>query len=168
MRGRLGGLGAVAALTVLVLTACNPGGVTSVAGNGTAGNSGDGGAATDAGLQLPGSIVARPDGSYDVVDMTACVIRHVSASGTISTIAGTGTCGYSGDGGPATAAQIKPALFNGHVGPWGGLALDAGGNLYLADSGNGRIRRIAADGTITTIAAVANCGGSNAGVGQLA
>jgi hypothetical protein len=145
------GFFAIGAITVLLFTACNTGFVTSLAGNGTSGNSGDGGPATSASFEQPGGLVVLPDGSYDVVDQGACVIRHVSASGTISTIAGTGTCGYSGDGGPATAAQINPS-FSGFEAPSGQLAVDAAGNLYLADSGNLRIRRIATDGTITTFA----------------
>ena len=73
------------------------------------------------------------------------------ADGKISTIAGTGTCGFSGDGGPATAAQINPRNAD-FLASSGHLAADAAGNLYLADSGNARIRKIDTAGTITTIA----------------
>ena len=142
---------AVLGVLALVLTACDPGKTTAVAGTGASGNTGDGGAATAATLEQPGSIVALPDGSFDVADDAACVIRHVATDGTISTIAGTGTCGYSGDGGPATAAQIDPQSVE-IFAATGHLAADTAGNLYLNDSGNTRIRKIDTTGTITTVA----------------
>ena len=83
-----------------------------------------------------------------MVDDLACVIRKVESSGTIATVAGDGACGYSGDDGPATQAEIDPS--DGGLG--GGLAEDAHGDLYLADSGNGVIRKITPDGMITTLA----------------
>ena len=153
---------AVLGVLALVLTACDPGKTTAVAGTGASGNTGDGGAATAATLEQPGSIVALPDGSFDVADDTACVIRHVATDGTISTIAGTGTCGYSGDGGPATAAQIDPQSVE-IFAATGHLAADTAGNLYLNDSGNTRIRKIDTTGTITTVAdgsdGLSSCGG---------
>ena len=101
---------AVVAVLALVAVACEPGKTNPVAGTGTSGNTGDGGPATSATFETPGGIAAIPGGGYYVVDDTACVIRKVDAAGTITTIAGTGTCGYTGDGGPATAAQIHPGL----------------------------------------------------------
>ncbi len=149
-RRRLRSLVAGAAVATLIATGCDPGHITTMAGTGTSGTGGDGGAATAATLNKPTSLVAIPGGGFYVLDQAACKIRKVDASGTITTVAGTGTCGYSGDGGPATAAKIDSGNYL--SGPTGQLALDAGGNLYLADSGNYRVRRISPDGTITTIA----------------
>lgn len=137
---------ATAALAA-VLTACETGKVVPVAGG-------------DATFTHVGAVVAIPGGGQYVVDTGACVIRKVDLGGGVTTVAGTGTCGYSGDGGPATAAQINPfeSTFQAASGH---LALDASGNLYLADSNNGRIRKIDTAGTITTIA------GDGTGVGIL-
>ncbi len=143
-------LAAIAAIISLIAVGCDPGHITTMAGTGTSGYTGDGGAATAATLNDPSSLVAIPGGGFYVLDQSGCVIRKVDASGTITTIAGTGSCGYSGDGGPATAAKIDSRSIL--SGPTGQLALDVGGNLYLADSGNYRVRRISPDGTITTIA----------------
>jgi uncharacterized protein YjbI with pentapeptide repeats len=122
-----------------------------MAGTGAAGIGGDGGSALDAEFQQPGAIALGPDGAYYVVDEVGCVIRKI-ADGTVTTVAGTGVCGYGGDGGPATAAQIKPVIQPTAGMSEGGLAIDASGNLYLADSGNGRIRKISTGGTISTVA----------------
>ena len=153
----------VVAVIAIVATACDPGKVTPTVGTGASGNTGDGGPATDATFQAPGGIVAIPGGGYYVVDDTACVIRKVDADGTITTVAGTGTCGYSGDGGPAMSAEIDPGVsFSIKPGFYvpvpvpddsesGQVALDSAGNLYLVDSFNGRIRRIDPSGTISTV-----------------
>ena len=159
----------VIAVIALVATACDPGKVTPTAGTGTSGSTGDGGPATAATFQEPGGIVAIPGGGYYVVDDQACVIRKVDASGTITTVAGNGTCGYSGDGGPATSAEINPAL---QIVPYGGspaslptnseagqAALDSVGNLYLVDTANNRLRKIGTSGTITTVATESNMNG---------
>jgi uncharacterized protein (TIGR03437 family) len=119
------------------------------AGTGTAGNSGDGGPAIDAELDEPAGIAA--DSQSNVYISSGHRIRKVTPDGTISTVAGSDTAGYSGDGGPATAAQLN--------GP-AGLAVDQAGNLYIADSGNNCIRRIAA-ATISTVAG--ECGALNFG-----
>ena len=106
--------------------------ITTVAGTGTAGFSGDGGQATSAQLNQPvGVAVDAQDGLY-IADDANQRVRKVSG-GTITSIAGTGTAGYSGDGGQATSAQLS--------GP-AGVAVDAQGNLYIADQGNQRVRRI--------------------------
>lgn len=139
----------------LVATACNPGMVTPVAGTGAGGGTGDGGPATSATFAVPSGVLAIPGGGYYVTDASACVIRKVDAAGTIATIAGTGTCGHSGDGGPATAANIEPVFvdYSGvhDFGQSGQLALDAAGNLYLSEPGAASIRRIDPSGTITTL-----------------
>jgi sugar lactone lactonase YvrE len=119
--------------------------IYSVAGNGSAGYSGDGGPALLGGLNNPGASVLDSAGNLYIVDSGNNVVRKVSAStGVITTIAGNGTGGYSGDKGPATSAQLNYPE---------GLALDGQGNLYIADSGNNVVRELtAATGVITTVA----------------
>jgi sugar lactone lactonase YvrE len=120
--------------------------VARVAGSGQNGDSGDGGLATDARLSAAG-VYVDGSGTLYISDTSVQKIRRVTPDGIISTIAGTGRAGFSGDGGPATAAQIaNPVRVTG----------DNSGNLYIADVGNSRIRMIAADGTISTIAGIAN------------
>src|SRR2546430_634491 len=80
--------------------------VSTIAGTGVAGYSGDGGQATQAQLNFVHSAAPTPDGGYLLADTMNCVIRKISPSGIITTVAGTGSCGYSGDGGPASQAQI--------------------------------------------------------------
>jgi len=119
--------------------------ITTVAGNGTAGYSGDGAAATSAEINGPSGVALDSSGNIYISDGADQVIRKVTVStGNISTIAGTGTSGYSGDGGPAIYAQINNS---------GGLTVDPAGNIYFADSNNNRIRVVnAASGTISTLA----------------
>lgn len=122
--------------------AVSPAGVISTfAGNGTSGFSGDGGPATNAALDAPHGVAVN-SGMVYIADSLNNRIRKV-AGGIISTFAGTGVAGYSGDSGPATSAQLN--------GP-DGLAFDAAGNLYIADANNSVIRKVALDGTITTVA----------------
>jgi len=123
-----------------------------IAGDGEYGNTGDGGAAYAAEFNLPRSVVADGSGRLYLLDQKNQRIRTLEATptATITAFAGTGTSGYTGDGGPASAAQFafvtKEAL------PSGGLAIDAG-HLYVSDSGNARIRRIdLATGIIESIA----------------
>jgi len=104
---------------------------------------GDGGLATQALLFQAEGIVVDSAGNLYVADAQAHRIRQVSPSGMIRTFAGTGTPGFSGDGGPASAAQLHSPY---------GLALDSRGNLYIADLGNGRVRRVGPDGRIETVA----------------
>jgi len=104
---------------------------------------GDGGPAIDALLRQPQGIAKDKDENIYIAEAGAHRVRKVSRSGTIATIAGTGIRGFSGDGGPAAAAQLNTPY---------GLAIDPIGNLYIADLGNSRVRRVSTDGTITTIA----------------
>jgi uncharacterized protein (TIGR03437 family) len=104
---------------------------------------GDGGAATSAILSQAEGIAVDAMGNIYVADADDCRVRKISLDGTIQTVAGNGTCGFSGDGGPANLAQLNQPY---------GLALDASGNLYIADLGNARVRKIATGGTITTTA----------------
>ena len=117
--------------------------IFTVAGNGTLGFAGDSGMATAAQINQTHTIDPTPSGGYLIVDTGNNRVRRVSALGIISTVAGTGTTGLSGDGGPATAAQLNT--------PSGVAALPDGGFLIL-DRGNDRVRRVAADGTISTVA----------------
>jgi len=117
--------------------------ITTVAGNGTRGCSGDGGPATNASLRWPWGVALDANGNLYIADMDNHRIRKVDTSGIITTVAGNGTYGYSGDGGPATNTSL-----------WGpyGVAVDASGNLYIADQGNYRIRKVDTWGIITTVA----------------
>ncbi len=117
--------------------------ITTVAGNGTAGYGGDDGPATSAQLDAPRGVAVDFSGNIYIADTQNDRIREVSTSGTITTVAGTGTAGYSGDDGPATSAQLD--------GPQG-VAADSSGNIYIADTQNDRIREVSASGTITTVA----------------
>ncbi len=117
--------------------------ISTLAGNGFTGRSGDGGAATSASLNRPQGVTVDTAGNLYIADTDNHVVRKVAVDGTISTVAGNGTWGYSGDGGPATQA----ALFYPKS-----VAVDAAGNLYIVDTFNSRIRVVAADGAITTVA----------------
>ena len=117
--------------------------VTTVAGVGTPGFSGDGGPATSAELNDPQSITLDSAGNLYVLDRGNARIRKVATSGVISTIAGNGTRGFSGDGGPAVEARF---------GAGGRMTVGPDGALYLADTQNHRVRRISSDGTIRTVA----------------
>ncbi len=130
------------------------GALSRIAGTGRAGYTGDGGPALAAQLNYPDGIVVDAAGNVYVVDRAAQVIRKISG-GNIATVAGNGASGYSGDGGQATAAQLN--------GPTG-IAMDPAGNLYVGDTGNNVVRKIARDGTITTFAGNGNQGYSSDGV----
>ncbi len=130
--------------------------ISTIAGNGTAGYSGDNGLATEASLDQPNGVALDVDGNFYFADNSNHRIRKVNAStGIITTIAGNGTAGYSGNNGLATEASINHPY---------DVAVDATGNIYIADSGNNRIRKVTADtGIITTVAGngVGNYGGDN-------
>jgi len=128
--------------------AADTGKITTFAGTGFAGYSGDGAAATSAQLNRPVSVAVDHSGNLYISDSNNNRIREVDAkTGIITTYAGNGTAGYSGDGGAATDAALYISSSN------TGIALDGAGNLYLSDSVNGRIRVIASStGIITTVA----------------
>jgi sugar lactone lactonase YvrE len=128
--------------------------ITTIAGTGTAGFSGDGGPATQAQLNVPVGIAADPAGNVYFADHTNNRIRKISVTGIINTVAGNGSQGFSGDGGPATGAAID--------GPFG-VAVDRAGVVYVTDSRNSRIRRVGLDGVITTIAGTGDPGFSGDG-----
>jgi sugar lactone lactonase YvrE len=117
--------------------------ITTVAGNGTVGFSGDGGPATSASLNVPRQLALDAAGNLYVADALNNRIRMITPAGIITTVAGNGTAGYSGDGGPAPAAALSFPT---------GVAVDAAGNLYIADYGNNRARKVAPSGIITTFA----------------
>ena len=121
-----------------------PDGVMSTyAGNGQYGGSGDGGQATQAMLAGPRGIALAPDGSLYITDPGNYKVRKVSPDGVITTFAGNGQSGDSGDGGPATQARLmSPSA----------LAVGPDGSLYIVDAGASRVRRVAPDGIITTVA----------------
>ena len=194
--------------------------ISTVAGSGIAGYSGDGGPATSAGLNEPFGLVVDSSGNLFIGDFGNNRVREVNTSGVISTVAGNGTAGYSGDGGPAASAELnEPAgvavdsagdvfigdvlnfvirevkagsistvagngqsvffpsyttddpLFSTYGGDNsaatsaelatpGGVAVDSAGNVFIADGGNGRVRKVDANGIITTVA-----GGGSGGDG---
>src|SRR5437762_3373667 len=118
---------------------------TVVAGSGASGFAGDGGPATAAELNYPTGVALDAAGDLFIADRASCVVRKVTATtGTISTVAGTGgVCGFAGDGGAAKAAQLNYPT---------GVAVDGAGNLFIADSGNCVIRKVATTGKISTVA----------------
>jgi len=122
--------------------------ITTVAGTGTYGYTGDGGTATSARIGSPYGVALDASGNLFISDVNNNVIRRVAASGTITTVAGTGTYGYTGDGGAATSAEMRNPY---------GLAVDASGNLYIADRNNYSIRMVSTSGIITTVAGNGNC-----------
>jgi trimeric autotransporter adhesin len=126
--------------------------ISTIAGNGARGFSGDGGLATLAQLSYPSGMAFDSTGNLYIA--VSDRIRKVTVAGVISTVAGNGNAGFSGDGGQATAAIL-----------WApnGVAFDSADNLYIADSGNNRIRKVTASGTISTIAGNGNAGFSGDG-----
>ncbi len=124
--------------------------ISTIAGNGSASFAGDGGAATAAQINLPNGTASDASGNIYIADAANARIRMVNSSGVISTVAGTGTPGTGGDGGPATAAQLSYPV---------AVAVDAGGSLYIADYNAHNIRKVSS-GTITSIAGMAGMSGS--------
>ncbi len=137
---------------IVLRMAATTGTLTVLAGNGIVGYSGDNGAATSAELVWPTGISVDVSGNVYIADFADNRVRKV-ANGVITTVAGNGTAGYSGDGGPAASAQL-----NGPV----GLAVDTAGNVYIADSGNNRVRKVVS-GVITTVAGNGTAGYSGDG-----
>lgn len=132
-------------LTLAAALVCGAQGIISVAAGGGEAEIGDGGPATAVKLSTPSGIVLDPAGNIYFSDYGHHRIRKVTPGGIITTIAGTGKSGFSGDGGPATAADIYYPK---------GLARDAQGNLFFADFLNHRVRKIDTAGIITTVAGI--------------
>ncbi|RKT19090.1 NHL repeat-containing protein [Streptomyces sp. 1114.5] len=123
--------------------------ITTIAGTGSAASTGDNGPANKAQLNYPLAVTVDSTGILYVSDYNGHRVRRITADGRISTVAGTGVAGFSGDNGPANKAQLYYPR---------GLAVDGAGALYIADGSNHRIRKVAADGTITTIAGTGTAG----------
>jgi len=127
--------------------------ISTVAGNHTKGYSGDGGPANEAQMGSPYAVAVDLSGNVYIADYFNHTVRKVSTSGVITTIVGDGTAGFTGDGGPASAARLN--------GP-AGITFDGVGNLYIADKFNERIRRVdASTGIITSVAGNGAHGGWN-------
>jgi hypothetical protein len=117
--------------------------ISTVAGTGTAGFSGDNGQATSARLRTPTDVAIKPDGTMYIADRANQRIRKVTPAGVISTVAGNGTAGYSADDVQATASRLNNPY---------SVTFDPAGNLYIADYDNERVRMVNTGGLITTIA----------------
>lgn len=116
--------------------------ITTVAGNGAGDYSGDNGVATGASLWLPDSVAADSSGNLFIADHANYRVRKLDINGVITTVAGNGSAGYSGDGGSATRAGLTAS----------GVALDGYGNVFICDAGNNRVRKVDTNGIITTVA----------------
>ena len=123
--------------------------ITTVAGTGRSGSGGDGGPATDAQLDNPSGVAVDAAGNLFIADTWNDRVRKVDPFGVITTVAGTGRSGFGGDGGPATDAQLDNPS---------GVAVDAAGNLFIADRRNHRVRRVDRSGVITTVAGTGRFG----------
>jgi len=123
--------------------------ISTIAGTGVPGYSGDGGPATSAQIGNPVYAAYDSNGNLYFSQLAHCVVRKIDKTGTITTVAGTGKCGYNGDGIPATTAQLR--------GPRG-LAFDGNGNMYVTDAGNYRVRKIDSSGTLWNFAGTGNPG----------
>jgi uncharacterized protein (TIGR03437 family) len=130
--------------------------ITTVAGTGTPGSNGDNGPATSAELCFPEGVAVDSAGNLYIADTGNHRVRKVSG-GVITTIAGTGTAGFSGDGGPAVTAKLYYPC---------GMALDPAGTLYIAESGNERIRKVSG-GVIATVAGGGTLGDGGPAIGAL-
>ncbi len=129
--------------------------INAFAGTGTAGSAGDGGQAVNAQLRGPARARLDPNGLLVIVDTGNNKIRRVAANGVITTIAGTGGAGFSGDGGQATSAKLSSPY---------DVAWDPAGNMYIADRTNQRIRKVATNGVISTVAGNGTSGYNGDGI----
>ncbi|MCF8721587.1 NHL domain-containing protein [Nitrospina gracilis] len=123
--------------------------LTNVVGTGVSGYSGDNGPASQATLKVPAGLTFDKEGNLYIADRENHVVRKVDTSGTITTYAGTGEAGYSGDNGPATQAKLNLPS---------DMAVDGQGNLFISDRSNNVIRKVDRNGTITTYAGTGNEG----------
>jgi uncharacterized protein (TIGR03437 family) len=130
------------------------GNISTIAGNGTAGFSGDGSAGSNAELNFPTGVAVDSSGNVYIADLVNLRIRKLTSSGTISTAAGNGNFSYSGDGGQATSAQLNTPQ---------AVATDSNGNLYIADTANHVVRKVTAAGVISTIAGNGTAGSGGDG-----
>jgi hypothetical protein len=131
-----------------------PQSITTIAGNGTAGTSGDGGLAVQAELNRPNGVALDQLGNLYISDGGNNLVRKVVNpttlnADTITAVAGTGDRGFGGDGGPAVDAKLNRPF---------GVAVDSAGDLFIADSGNNRVREVLPSGIITTFAGSGSCG----------
>lgn len=117
--------------------------IYTIAGTGVWGSEGDGGLATDAQITRPQDMAFGPDGNLYIADSFSNRIRRIGSDGVITTVAGSGERGFSGDGGLATEAKLDSPH---------GISLGSDGSLYIADTHNHRIRRVSPDGFISTVA----------------
>ncbi len=130
--------------------------ISTIAGTKVAGYSGDGGQATGAKMSFPVDLIIDKNGNIYFTDVKNYRVRKINSSGIISTVAGTGIAGFSGDGGPATAANIGYSYY---------IALDKSGNLYIGDDSTARIRKVSTTGIITTVAGTGVVGTVSTGDG---
>jgi RHS repeat-associated protein len=133
--------------------------IETIVGTGIRGYSGDLGPAVDAQLNHPTGLAVDAGGSFFIADTSNNRIRKVDTTGIITTVAGNGSSGYSGDLGPAVDAQLNHPT---------GLAVDAGGNLYFADTENNVIRKVDIDGIICTVAGIGDRGYNGDGISATA
>lgn len=117
--------------------------ITTVAGSGAFGSEGDGGPATNASLTLPRGVASSLSGDFFIADTDNNRVRRVDTQGVITTVAGTGLLGYTGDGVAAVTSALGSPI---------SLVVDAAGNLFIADRDNNRVRRVDTQGVITTVA----------------
>jgi uncharacterized protein (TIGR03437 family) len=136
------------------------GSIATIAGTGMAGSSGDNGAGVTAQLSFPRDVAVDVNGNIYIADTNNMRVRRVTPQGIISTVAGTGAFGFQGDEGPAASAALAAPR---------GVAVDAVGTLYIADTLNHRIRKVTSDGRITTLAGGNTPGfAGDSGTGQFA
>lgn len=131
--------------------------ISTFAGNGATNFFGDNGPATSAGLDRPSAAVVDAAGNLYIADTFNHRVRKVTPGGTISTLAGNGAQGFGGDNGPATDAMLNMPS---------GIAVDSAGNVYVADTGNFRVRKIKVNGTIITFAGTGQLACPNCDVGD--
>jgi hypothetical protein len=124
------------------------------AGNGSTTYAGDGGQSVARGLSSPYGVAIDSQDRVYIADSALHAVRRINSDGTVTTIAGTGTAGSTGDGGPATAARLNTPVR---------LAFDSAGNLYIADSGNNKIRKVTPAGIISTVAGTGPAGSQGDG-----